>query len=724
MIALYICIGIIAFILFLWLLGFRIIPNDKVGIIEKRWSFSGSLNSEIIALNKEAGFQPNVIRGGIHFLTPIMFKVHIVPLVTIPQGEIAYVFARDGEALPGTQTLGRVVIESDHFQNVRGFIENKGQKGIQRTIIREGTYAFNLAQFVIISKARIHALTLEQGERTTIEKMSEKINERQGFDPIIIKGVDDLVGIVTVHDGPSLPQDHIVAQTVGDDRNDTENYHNNFQDIEKFLKAGGFRGRQYQVLSEGTYFINRMFATVELIPKTIIPVGFVGVVISYTGEKGIDSSGDDYKHGELVDKGYRGVWQETLSPGKYAFNTYAGTIVQVPTTNIILKWISNEEGDHLYDSNLKEVSLITKDAFEPSLPLSVVLHIDYRKAPFVIQRFGDIKMLVDQTLDPMVSAYFKNIGQSKTLIELLQERSEIQDIAAEQMQEKFARYNIDLEEVLIGTPSASNKDNKIEVILSQLRDRQVAMEQIETFSQQEKAAIKERELNEALSKAEQQKHLTQSEINIRIQENAGKAEYQKSLHEAEKIKAIGIAEADREAKLGIGKAVAIGEQVKAYGGPKYQVLQDIVEKYTKAIESGKIQIVPNTLVSMGQDKDGGNINPLEAFITLLLSKNLDSDKSLFGADDNLSKEIKQFREELFKVQKPSIEQPEVVPPKKENTPSKKEKQISTDEVEKKTKSVKQQENTKVNEPEQSKEELEIIEEQPEEIINDKYKFKY
>ncbi|MBN2541045.1 MAG: flotillin family protein [Bacilli bacterium] len=654
----YVAIGVLGLGILLFFVGFRVIPNDKLGIVEKRWSFQGSLKSEIIALNKEAGFQPYVLRGGIHFLTPLMFKVHIVPLVTIPQGEIAYVFARDGEALPGTQTLARVVKESDHFQNVVGFLKNGGQKGIQRTIIREGTYAFNLAEFVIITKSKIFGLSLERGERQTIEQMSSKIHDRNGFDPIIIKGVDDLVGIVTVHDGPSLPQEHIVAMTVGDDRNEPETYHNNFQDIEKFLHAGGFRGRQYQVLSEGTYFINRMFATVELIPKTIIPVGFAGVVISYTGEKGIDSSGDDYKHGELVDKGYRGVWRETLSPGKYAFNTYAGTVVQVPTTNIILKWISNEEGDHLYDSNLKEVSLITKDAFEPSLPLSVVLHIDYRKAPYVIQRFGDIKMLVDQTLDPMVSAYFKNIGQSKTLIELLQERSEIQDLAADQMKEKFLRYNIDLEEVLIGTPSSSKHDNKIEIILSQLRDRQVALEQIETYSQQEKAAVKERELNEAISKAEQQRGLTQSEINIQIQDNAGRAEYQKSLHEAEKIKAIGIAEADREAKIGIGKSVAISEQVKAYGGPKYQVLQDIVANYTRAIESGKIQIVPNTLVTMGSGEDGAKINPLEAFITLLLSKELDSDNSIFKKNEPLNKTLEEFKKDLFEAKTKAVEAPQ------------------------------------------------------------------
>ena len=112
-------------------------------------------------------------------------------------------------------------------------------------------------------------------------------------------------------------------------------------------------------------------------------------MVSYTGETGVDLSGEDYRHGELVQQGQRGVWSEPLMPGKYAFNTYAGKVIPVPTTNFILKWIRNEVGAHHFDENLSEVSLITKDAFEPSLPLSVVMHIDYRKAPLVIQRFGD-----------------------------------------------------------------------------------------------------------------------------------------------------------------------------------------------------------------------------------------------------------------------------------------------------------------------------------------------
>lgn len=630
---LIIILSLVLLVALLWISGFRLIPNDKVGIIEKRWSFKGSLDSQIVALNKEAGFQPDVIRGGVHFLTPIMYKVHIVSLITIPQGEIAYVFARDGEPLPGTQTLGRVVQGGEHFQNVIGFIENGGQKGIQRAIVREGTYAFNLAQFIIISKNDIYALSLGKNEMRTVQSMADKIHEREGFNPIVISGKDDSLGIVTVHDGPSLSDGHIVAPTVGDRKSD-EFYHNNFQDIERFLSAGGFRGRQYQVLTEGTYFINRMFATVELIPKTIIPVGSVGVVISYVGEKGIDSSGEDYRHGELVDEGTKGVWKDALSPGKYAFNTYAGKISTVPTTNIILKWIGNEEGGHLFDSNLKEVSLITKDAFEPSLPLSVVLHIDYRKAPYVIQRFGDIKQLVEQTLDPMVSAYFKNIGQSKTLIELLQERSEIQIQASSEMKQKFSRYNIDLEEVLIGTPSGSEKDNKIEVILSQLRDRQVAREQIETYNHQEKAAAKEKELNEAKSKAEQQKNLTESAINIEVQKNQGKAELEKAKHDAEKlvalanadaekVRALGNAEAGKIAAIGNAEAEAITNKVKAYGGAKFQLLQDVVSKYTKAIESGKVQIVPNTMVNMGQNGEGSIPSPLEGLVALMFTEKLE-----------------------------------------------------------------------------------------------------
>jgi uncharacterized membrane protein YqiK len=596
-------------------------------------------------MNGEAGYQPEVLRGGIHFRSPFMYRVRVMPLITIPQGKIGYVFARDGIPMQPEQTLGRVV-ECGNYQDVRAFMANKGQKGPQRSIIREGTYALNLAQFMVITESHVYYLPMGyKEEEASIMSMATYLASVNGFTPVVIKGSEDRVGIVTVHDGPSLPMGDIIAPSVGDQAA-AANYHNNFQNPEAFLKAGGFRGRQYQVLTEGTYFINRLFATVELIDKTIVPIGYAGVVVSYIGPKGADVSGEEYRHGELVTTGNRGVWNEALMPGKYAFNTYAGKAILVPTTNIILKWIKGETGAHNFDANLAEIGLITKDAFEPSLPLSVVIHIDYKKAPLVIQRFGDITMLVNQTLDPMVSSYFKNVGQTKTLIELIQQRNEIQARSSEDMKERFGRYNLELEEVLIGTPRSPEGDTRIETILTQLRDRQIAFEKLETFDKQKIAADKERELKQAMAVAEQQTMLTQSEINIQVQENQGRAELQRAAQDAERVKTLARgdaekvktlaageaekvklmagaeqartkmladaeatrirvtaeADADREARVGIGRAIAIEEQVAAYGGPQLQLAQDVMTKLAQAIETAKVPIVPQTVVNMG----GGN----------------------------------------------------------------------------------------------------------------------
>ncbi len=612
---------VVAGILLLILLsGIRFIPNNRIGVIEKRFSGKGSVKSGFIAMNGEAGYQPRILRGGLHYLMPIQYVVHMMPLVTISQGKIGYVFARDGKQLDPAQVLASNATVTD-FQDVEGFLKNGGQRGPQRRILREGTYAFNLVQFIVITEERIYTLALSKEEGDTIRGMAEVIAQRGGFRPVVIKDTDDTIGVVTIHDGPSLGQGEIIAPVVGDNPAELETYHNKFQDADNFLRAGGLRGRQLQVLVEGTYYVNRLFGTIEMIPKTVIEVGNVGVVVSYTGEMGADLSGSEYRHGELASKGNRGIWSEPLLPGKYAFNTYAGKIISVPTTNFILKWIRADVGSHKFDENLTEVSLITKDAFEPSLPLSVVVHIDYQKAPLVIQRFGDIKKLVEQTLDPMVSAYFKNVGQTRTLIQLLQERSTIQQQSSLEMKEKFEHYNLELEEVLIGTPSSPEGDTQIETILNQLRSRQVATEQVETYAQQEKASIKERELKEAQSRAQMQTRLTEAELNINIQTDQGKAEYQRSLQQAQQIRALAEAEAEKIARIGIAQALATEEQVRAYGGPQFQVTQQVLNRFSEAIQSSGVDVVPRVVVG-GNNAEGGtsgNSNVMEGLLTMLLS---------------------------------------------------------------------------------------------------------
>lgn len=626
--------------------GIRFIPNNRIGIVEKRFGRK-SVKGGFIALHGEAGYQPDVLRGGLHYLIPIQYVVHIAPLVTIAQGKIGYLFARDGEPLSAMQVLASNT-SANNFQDVAHFLTNGGQRGPQRQILREGTYAINLAQFVVITEERVYYMPLSRDDQTVIQSMAEVIAQRKGFAPVVIKDSDDSIGIVTVHDGPSLPSGEIIALVVGGDPSDPITYHNNFQMPDRFIAANGLRGRQLQVLVEGTYYLNRLFATVEMIPKTVIEVGFVGVVVSYTGSLSEDLSGSEYRHGELVSQGSRGVWSEPLLPGKYAFNTYAGKVVPVPTTNIILKWIKSEIGSHHFDENLSEVSLITKDAFEPSLPLSVVMHIDYQKAPLVIQRFGDVKKLVEQTLDPMVSAYFKNIGQTRTLIQLIQERNEIQRIASQEMKDKFAHYNLELEEVLIGTPTTTGEDKQIEIILNQLRARQIAVEQIETFQRQQVAAAKERELREAQARTEQQRNITESELSITVQSNQGKAEYQRALQQAAQIRALAEAEAERIARTGIAQAIATEEQVAAYGGPQFQVTQQVMNRFAEAVQQSRVDVVPRVVVGGGSGEGGASgSNIMEGLLTLLLSDKLnlsvsgETGKERNPEADKLREEIRQ-----------------------------------------------------------------------------------
>ena len=400
-------------------------------------------------------------------------------------------------------------------------------------------------------------------------------------------------------------------------------------------------------------------------PKTTVEVSTVVVVVSYTGDACRDLSGKEYKHGELVAVGERGVWCDPLMPGKYAFNTYAGKVIMVPTTNFILKWSRSETGAHKFDENLSEVNLITKDAFEPSLPLSVVVHIDYRKAPLVIQRFGDVKKLVEQTLDPMVSAYLKNVGQTRTLIQLLQDRAEIQDVSGVQMKAKFEAYNLELQEVLIGTPTSGEGGGQIEQILVQLRSRQIAEEQVETYNRQERAAVKERELREAESRARQQQALTESEIAITVQSNQGKAEYARSQQqasqiqilaaaeaekirilaegEAKKIRLVGESDADRAARVGVAQALALEEQVRAYGGPQFQLVQQVMGRFAEAIEKSQADVVPK--IQMSSDGKGGG-SLVENLLALLLSGKLSEMTGALATTEPADPQAETLRSEL------------------------------------------------------------------------------
>jgi uncharacterized membrane protein YqiK len=706
------------------LLGMRYIPNNRVGIVEKLWSARGSVSEgRLIALNGEAGYQGDVLRGGVHFgLWRWQYRIHKLQLVTVPQGKIGYVYARDGEPLLPSQTLGRVV-PCNNFQDARAFLSEgageevgqRGQRGRQRAILREGVYALNLALFVVITEDDVYRLDMQgQSELVTLIGWQRELRDIDGFRPVVVgrplpetttaEAEDaladdeelrvrrrrekivgapmpasplpleappmpvDTIAIVTVHDGPSLAAGEIIAPAVGQDHTD-QNYHNNYQDIEAFLAAGGRRGRQYAALTDGTYFINRWFATVEMIPKTVVPVGYVGVVVSYYGRPGRDTSGETFRHGERVAEGERGVWERPLGPGKYPFNTYAGNIILVPTTNFVLHWITDRTESHRYDENLQSIDIVTKDAYEPLLPLSVVVHIDYQKAPGVIQRFGDVKKLITQTLDPMLSAYFRDVAHQKTMLELLQQREDIQTEARQELRRKFREFDIECVDVLIGKPETQEAGGKIETLLEQLRLRQLSIEQIETYERQRAAAEKLRTLQEANAIAAMQTQLTNSHVQVEIARNQGDADLARARKQAEQLVVTaqaesqqrilaGRGEGSRTLQIGLSEASVLLRKISSFGDPRLYALSLVAEHLSHSSQP----LVPERVFMAGSNGENGQASSTGQGLLGLLINLLVAEKSGFQLSDAGGLDsLKEFADRMTREAMQSMQQASVPP---------------------------------------------------------------
>ena len=211
----------------------------------------------------------------------------------------------------------------------------------------------------------------------------------------------DRVGIVTTLDGRPIPAGDLAGPIVAG--------HDSFQRGQAFIDAGGCRGLQEEVLLSGSWNLNPWFVQVEQVPMTEIPIGYVGVVVSYVGDEHVDVSGDAFTHGDLVERGRKGVWVEPLLPGKHPLNTRVMKVELVPTTNIVLNWAQRTEAHH-YDERLSSITVRSKDGFAFSLDVSQIIHIGMKNAPRVISRVGSMQNLVDHVLQPTVGQLLPQLG--------------------------------------------------------------------------------------------------------------------------------------------------------------------------------------------------------------------------------------------------------------------------------------------------------------------------
>ncbi len=587
--------------------GVIIIPEDKIGLVTKKFVLFGKSElppGRIIAVEGEAGFQAQSLAPGIYFWKWIwQYEITQQALTVIPQGKIGLIVAKDGKELETGFILARKV-ECDGFQDSVTFLTKGGSKGRQSAYITAGTYRINTFVFEIF----------------TVDMFT--INE-------------NMVGIITTLDGMPIEEGSIAGKEVQG--------HNNFQDADTFLKSGGNKGLQPQVILAGSYYINPWFVSVEQIKMMEIPIGYVGVVISYVGKEGKDLSGVTFKHGNIVSKGEKGVWAEPLGPGKYPINTFIMKVELVPTTNLVLNWANARSESHQLDKNLSTITVRSKDGFPFNLDVSQIIHIPTTEAPKVIARFGSMMNLVGQVLEPTIGNYFRNSAQDSDVIAFLSSRKERQDAAKKRISEVLEEYNVNGVDTLIGdiVPPES--------LMKTLTDRKIAEEQNTTFETQKRAEVTRQALEKETAVADMQKEIVKADQGVLIAERIADAAVKKATGEAsgvkissvaeadrlkiiasadaektkvtanaeaEKIKALANAEAEKISVTGMAEAakiLAIGKSnaesyklsVEAMGGDNFTKL-----KVTEQIGKEKIKIIPEVLITGGGDGQNGPINGL------------------------------------------------------------------------------------------------------------------
>jgi uncharacterized membrane protein YqiK len=537
-----------------------IIREDESGLVIKKYG-PPLPSGRLVAVNGEAGYQARLLSPGWHFV-PFrwQFRVEKVPAVVVPPGEIALVVAADGAPIPAERILGKEV-PCVHFQDGEAFLRGGGERGRQMGFLTAGTYRINPALFQVITarNAERHGMT---GEHL-----------RVCFVPA------DGVGIVTVLDGRPIPAGDLAGPSVAG--------HDSFQRGQRFIDAGGCRGLQEDVLLAGSWNLNPWLVSVELVPMVEIPIGYVGVVVSYVGKEHVDLSGDAFTHGDLVARGDKGVWVEPLLPGKHPLNTKVMKVELVPTTNIVLNWAERTEA-HKYDHNLSSILVRSKDGFSFSLDVSQVIHIGAKNAPRVISRVGSMQNLVDHVLQPTVGNYFRNSAQEVTVLEFLSARSERQRQAKDAIRKAVEAYDVECIDTLIGdiVPPAE--------LMKTQTDRKIADELKRTYDVQRESQEKRQQLERERAVADLQAEVVRSEQMVRIAEQNARAVAEAAKGEAAATRLRADADADATRALGTARAEAYRQGQEALGPAAYTAMQ-----IATIVGERGVKVVPDIAVGGG-----------------------------------------------------------------------------------------------------------------------------
>jgi regulator of protease activity HflC (stomatin/prohibitin superfamily) len=648
-----------------------IVGGREIAVIERKYFGKKMPQGRVIALANEIGIQARTLGPGLHFLIPFIYVPKKYSFTVISENEIGIIESIDGNAIPPGKIFAKVVEGHNSFQDGENFLKNNGEKGPQIEILPPGVYRINPVLFnirktpsIFIDKGKIGLITSMDGAQIPAGRLlAKKIEGHSNFEngenflhnggqkgpqiEVMFPGTyrinTDLfhleiqdatvipankVGLVTALDGEPLPEAEYVAKPVGG--------HNDFQNASKFLEAGGQRGPQFDVLKPGTYYINPLIFKVELDDVAVVERGQVAVVVSNVGDEPVEVKNaiaeaaklDDVKPGSeaykaiekrlnmgieryVVPKGYRGIQQEVAGPGFYYLNRRAYMAYVIDTTNITIDW------DNADSTRFDPLKVISRDGFEISVSVKVVIRVRPDQAPYMVAKIGSIENLILHVIHPMIDSSFRNQASSTSAMNFMQDRQEEQRKAEERAKAELEKYHVECVSVLIC------QINLPQELMDTQTKKIIAQQQQAMYQDMQKAEQTRIATEKTRSEADQQKNLVEAEIGVKIAEQNKQKAIRFAEGESESIRlraegeALGIkAKGDAEGS----KILAIGESTaKAYELQNKAVGQQGVTaiEIAKQIASGNVKVTPDFLVQ-GGDNLGGL---LSAFLTNIIAGN-------------------------------------------------------------------------------------------------------
>ena len=628
--------------------SFYSIGPTQIGLVRKRFGKKLPGNNPV-AFEGEAGYQAELLMPGVRFKFKPMFTVTKHPWVQVPAGQIGVVIAQVGKPTPIGAKSGRYDAAFGNFTDFRTFVEKGGEKGVQRPVLSPGTLApIHPVAFLVITKPQVFGVPVsdEYSYLARVNKLSFlafgleewQLNVTRIAPKPTGEGgkVVDMIGVVTSLDGEPLPAGAIASRLGGfKDVSEVEDkagitdfelmalilgskndQHNNYQDFQKFLEAGGKIGLQHDPLLYGAYNLNPFLVRVEQVPMLVVEQGQVAVIKAYVGLPTQDTSGANFKFGSLVRPGHQGIWQEALRTGKYPINPRIYDAKLVLTAILKLDWAKDVTGAHGLDARLEPIIAKSNEGFVFSIDLQVLIHVPDTKAPRVISMVGSMENLVNEVLQAAVGNLFRDKIGGMEAITFIQTRQMVQEQAFNYIQSKLAEYEIETRGVYIQDVVYP------EQLVTVLTQREVAHQEVETFKMQRQAQDQRIETEKARGTADMQVELAKAKVGVDIQTNKTEARMKEAQGEATFIEQTGTAKGAEVRAVGLANAEAYQRQVEALGKGPTALVNAI-----KALAVGNSAFMPRILVVGG----GNNNGVLESLGTMLMDK-LDTSSQSPGPD--------------------------------------------------------------------------------------------